>query len=125
MFFRRFAPGYPRPTPEMQREWHNAKLPECIKPDLPEGEIFKQFIELPNGTISAMILAKRFKLDPFYVRSLCRQLSVLGLLEETPPLGAVFRLNRDKRNRELIERYSESIEIPKEEIAKIFEQIYQ
>ena len=90
---RRFAPGVERPDPDQLREWHVGQLfaangeSLCDEADI----IIRQFLESPGATISAIIISRRTFIDPFQVRSFCRQMAVVGILEEYPPLSACLR----------------------------------
>jgi hypothetical protein len=103
---RRFAPGYERPHPDQMRQWHMRRLfDEKGTPiDVETGLIIQPFLDTPHATISAMIISHRTRLNPFLVRNYCRQMCVLGILEESPPLSACFKLtnNTDRFTQSLI-----------------------
>jgi len=95
--FRRFAPGVERPSPDQLREWHIGRMfdNEGMPIDVESGLIIQQLINSPNATISAIIISRRTKLNPFLVRSYCRQMCAVDVLQESPPLSACFTLNKD------------------------------
>ncbi|MDD3896638.1 MAG: hypothetical protein PHU04_02205 [Candidatus Peribacteraceae bacterium] len=94
---RRFAPDHERPAPDQVREWHVGNMfdKEGTPVDVETGLIIQQFLDSPNAAISAMIVSRRTHLNPFLVRSYCRQMCnpCINVLEELPPLGNCFQLN--------------------------------
>ena len=116
-FFRRFAPGWERPTPEQQREWFHGKgtFPDVEKVSY-DGTINNDYAHMvlteiighelryrqatsetgPQNGLSAMEIADRTFMNPFHVRSICRQLCTGGhrfsVLEEYPAFSARFRI---------------------------------
>ena len=110
---RRFAPGTERPSPDQLREWHVGNMfdEEGMPVDVETGLIIQQFLDSPNATISAIIVSRRTDLNPFLVRSYCRQMCnpCINVLEESPPLSTCFRLAKDTNaNRVLIDKIIES-----------------
>ena len=93
---RRFAPGVDRPDPDQLREWHIGRMfdDEGMPIDVEAGLIIQQFIDTPDATISAIIISRRTQLNPFLVRSYCRQMCAVDVLQESPPLSACFALNK-------------------------------
>jgi hypothetical protein len=116
-FFRRFAPGWERPTPEQQREWFHGKgiFPDVEKVSY-DGTINNDCAHMvlteivghelryrqaksetgPQSGLSAMEIADRTFMNPFQVRSICRQLCTGGhwrmVLEEYPANSTRFRI---------------------------------
>lgn len=109
---RRFALGVERPDPDQLREWHVGRLfgadgePLCEEADV----IIRQFLDNPGATISAIIISRRIFIDPFQVRSFCRQMAAVEILEESPPLSACFRLSSDNHGRALLNRIRQRLD---------------
>lgn len=112
---RRFAPGFRRPHPDQLREWF---LGEMVTPDgtivadeayIILREFFQQreiLWELREGAMSAIELSHKTFMDPFHVRSICRQLAALGhnILIEDPAFSTKFRLRAEKIPKERFDR---------------------
>jgi len=94
---RRFAPDVDRPSPDQLRAWHIGRMfdDDGTPIDVEAGLIIQQFIDSPDATISAIIVSRRTKLNPFHVRSYCRQMCAVDVLQESPPLSACFTLNKN------------------------------
>lgn len=107
---RRFAPDTERPSPDQLREWHIGRMfdNDGMPMDIPSGLIIQPFIDNPNATISAIILSKRMDLNPFLVRSYCRQMCVFNVLEESPPMSVSFTLSKETSAQPLIEKIRDS-----------------
>lgn len=102
--FRRFAPGFERPTPDELSNWfvgemvdYNGKI---VHPYA--HAILKVFFDVhrlsPNSQLSdfsipAVVLAEFLGEDPFKIRSVCRQLCTHRLLEESPAFSCNFRIS--------------------------------
>lgn len=111
VMLRRFAPDTERPTPSQLREWHVGRLfdGDGMPINIESGLIIQQFIDNPKATISAIIISKRTQLNPYLVRSYCRQMCVLDVLTESPPMSACFALSQDAHaNESLIQKIRNS-----------------
>lgn len=107
--FNRFAPGWDRPSPDQLKAWF---LKEPILPDgtMPcDDKLTDLHIVLREilahhdrsaddyqSSISALALSERTFMNPFHIRSLCRQLCTGGfraVLEEYPKFSTCFRIH--------------------------------
>jgi hypothetical protein len=103
---RRFADGYRRPSPERLREWFTGELISSNGAILSDEAyiLLREFFSDEHVGHSAMELSKKTFMDPFQVRSLCRQLVTHEILEESPPFSTQFRLIRHKVHASVFQR---------------------
>ena len=104
--FRRFAEGYERPSPDQQREWFLGEMVTVDGTILCDEAyvVLREFFNDPKTTISAIDLGRRIFMDPFQARSLCRQLVVHEILEESPAFSTKFRIARHKLSSQVFDK---------------------
>ena len=66
--------------------------------------VLREFFFDPQANISAMEISNRTFMDPFQVRSLCRQLATHRIIEESPAFSTRFQVAHAKLTARVLER---------------------
>lgn len=126
--FKRFAPNSPRPSSDKLRLWHIGRLFDDNGDFLNDSmkNIFYHFLQNPSSAINAEQLAEELIINPFEVRSSCRQMLAAQLLEAAPPLSTIdtFRLSTDPRASKLLIRQFDQFQLTDAERARILAAVY-
>ena len=104
--FRRFAEGYERPSPDQLHEWFQGEMVSVDGTILCDEAyvVLREFFHHPDSPIGAFDLGRRIFMDPFQARSLCRQLVVHDVLEESPAFSTKYQIARHRLSQQVFER---------------------